>query len=121
MNPLGLTGDAVLFDLDPALTKTTPTTRRSDALRAGVRQDHHHDGNTLKMFEYANQAKAAQRAAQDEQYDFAADVVDEDRAMINELIEIFGYPYDADIGVNGTYPEGLRRAGHLQLRPDRAH
>ena len=25
---------------------------------------------------------------------------------MNELIEIFGYPYDADIGVNGTYPDG---------------
>ena len=32
--------------------------------------------------------------------------MDEDRARVNELIEIFGYPYDADIGVNGTYPTG---------------
>ena len=30
----------------------------------------------------------------------------EDRARVNELIEIFGYPYDEDIGVNGTYPGG---------------
>ena len=33
-------------------------------------------------------------------------MIEEDRARINELIEIFGYPYDADIGVNGTYPAG---------------
>ena len=32
--------------------------------------------------------------------------MDEDRARIHELIQIFGYPYDADIGVNGTYPTG---------------
>ena len=62
--------------------------------------------DTLKMFAFANQAKDAQRVEQDEQHGFAADVVAADRAMINELIEIFGYPYDADIGVNGTYPKG---------------
>ena len=50
--------------------------------------------------------KIAQREAQNEQWDFETSIVEEDRARINELIEIFGYPYAADIGVNGTYPEG---------------
>ena len=36
VNPLGLTGDAVLFDLDPALTKATPDQEGADPLRAGV-------------------------------------------------------------------------------------
>ncbi|MEI8081375.1 MAG: PKD domain-containing protein, partial [Actinomycetes bacterium] len=106
VNPLGLTGDAVLFDLDPALTKTTPTTQGQTHFEQVYDKTITAMANTLKMFEYANQAKAAQRAGADEQYDFAANVVDEDRGLINELIEIFGYPYDADIGVNGTYPEG---------------
>ena len=33
VNPLGLTGDAVLFDLDPALTKTTPATAKARKAR----------------------------------------------------------------------------------------
>ena len=77
--------------------------------------------NALTLFDYANEMKIAQREAQNEQWDFETSIIEEDRARINELIEIFGYPYDADIGVNGTYPDGLRRARHLQLQPAGAH
>jgi len=106
VNPLGVTGDALLFDLDPALTKTTPTTEGQTHFEQVYDRALATLGNTLKLFDFANQAKIAQREAADEQQDFAADIVAQDRAMINELIEIFGYPYDADIGVNGTYPAG---------------
>ena len=110
VNPLGVTGDAVLFDLDPALTKTTPG--GGEGQDGGTHFEQVYDktlgtvANSLKMFVFANQAKDAQRKAQDEQHNFAADIIKEDREVINELIEIFGYPYDKDIGVNGTYPEG---------------
>lgn len=106
VNPLGIADGAVLFDLDPALTKTTPTTEGQTHFEQVYDRAIASLGNTLKLFDYANQAKVAQREAQNEQQDFAADVVAQDRAIINELIEIFGYPYDADIGVNGTYPAG---------------
>jgi hypothetical protein len=109
-NPLGLQGDAVLFDLDPALTKVTPGSGEGQGGSTHFEQVYEKTidtvANSLKMFVFANQAKDAQRIAQDEQHDFAADIISEDRAMINELIEIFGYPYNKDIGVNGTYPEG---------------
>ncbi len=105
-NPLGLTGDAVLFDLDPALTKTTPTTEGLTHFEQVYQRSLSSLSNALKLYDYANEVKLQQRQAQDQLRDFSLSIMDEDRARVNELIEIFGYPYDADIGVNGTYPAG---------------
>ncbi|MCB0126760.1 MAG: hypothetical protein KDE58_31090, partial [Caldilineaceae bacterium] len=101
VNPLGLAQDVVLFDLDPARTAEGDTHFEQIYQRSLATL-----GNTLKLFEYANQMKLAQRAEQNTRRDFVSTIIEEDTALINELIELFGYPYDADIGVNGTYPEG---------------
>ena len=103
LNPLGLVGDAVLFDLDPqdhAGRRARPTSSRSTSGPSASLD------NTVDFFDYANQMKVAQRESQNSQRDFVSSIVDQDRARMNELIELFGYPYDADIGVNGTYPAG---------------
>ncbi len=105
-NPLGLTGDAVMFDLDPALTKTTPTAEGQTHFEQVYERSLSSLSNALKLYDYANEVKLQQRQAQDQLRDFSLSIMDEDRARVHELIEIFGYPYDADIGVNGTYPEG---------------
>ena len=121
-NPLGLVGGAVLFDLDPALTKTTPGGGEgSDALRAGVRQDPRRDGELAEDVRVRNQAKDAQRVKQDEQHDFAADICrrrpgNDQRADRNLRLSVRrGHRRERHLS------RGLRRAGHLQLRPDRAH
>jgi hypothetical protein len=101
LNPLGLAQDVVLFDLDPALVAQGETHFEQVYQRALTNLD-----ITASFFDYANQMKLAQREAHNERRDFVASIIDQDTALINELIELFGYPYDADIGVNGTYPEG---------------
>jgi hypothetical protein len=101
LNPLGLVGDAVLFDLDPSLIAAGETHFEQVYERALNSL-----GNTLTLFDYANEVKLAQRASQDARRDFVTTIIEKDTALINQLIELFGYPYDADIGVNGTYPEG---------------
>jgi hypothetical protein len=100
-NPLGLLGNAMLFDLDPALSSGGVTHFEQIFTRAVAQLD-----NTRMLFDYANDIRIAQRESQNEQWDFTQSIIDQDRAMISELIELFGYPYDADIGVNGTYPAG---------------
>ena len=105
-NPLGLAGDAVLFDLDPALTKTTASSEGKTHFEQVYDRTLSSLSNALKLYDYANEVKVEQEDAQDEQRDFSLAIYKEDRARVNELIEIFGYPYDADIGVNGTYPAG---------------
>lgn len=104
LNPLGLAGNAVLFDLDPSLTQTglggqTHFEQIYDKALASL-------GTTVTLFDYANEMKAAQRESQNNQRTFIQSIVDQDRALMNELMEIFGAPYAADVGVNGTYPAG---------------
>jgi hypothetical protein len=106
INPLGLAQDAMLFDLDPARTKTTASQEGLTHFEQVYERAIASYSNALAMFDYANEMKIAQRNAQNEQWDFETNIITEDRARINELIEIYGYPYQADIGVNGTYPEG---------------
>jgi subtilisin-like proprotein convertase family protein/threonine dehydrogenase-like Zn-dependent dehydrogenase len=101
VNPLGLVGNAMLFDIDPALSGDGMTHFEQIYQRAITHLD-----ITADFFNYANEMKIAQRESQNEQWDFIQSIVDQDRALISELIELFGYPYDADIGVNGTYPAG---------------
>ena len=106
VNPLGLAQDALLFDLDPALTKTTAGQEGQTHFEQVYQRAIDSFSNALTLFDYANEMKIAQRNAQNEQWDFESSIIAEDRARVNELIEIFGYPYAADIGVNGTYPDG---------------
>ena len=106
VNPLGLAQDALLFDLDPARTKTTASQEGQTHFEQVYERAIASFSNALTLFDYANEMKIAQRNAQNEQWDFESSILAEDRARVNELIEIFGYPYAADIGVNGTYPDG---------------
>jgi hypothetical protein len=106
LNPLGLAGGAVLFDLDPAQTKTTPEHDGKTHFEQVYDRAIASLGNILTLFDYANEMKLAERESQDKRRDFVTRIIEEDNQLMNELIEIFGYPYDADIGVNGTYPEG---------------
>ncbi|MBC8447965.1 MAG: right-handed parallel beta-helix repeat-containing protein [Chloroflexi bacterium] len=101
LNPLGLAQGAVLFDLDPSLIAGGVTHFEQVYERALASL-----GNTLILFDYANEMKMAERASQDARRGFVTTIIEKDTALINSLIELFGYPYDADIGVNGTYPEG---------------
>ncbi len=101
VNPLGLLPNAVLFDLDPSLIAGGETHFEQVYQRALTSLD-----ITSSFFDFANQAKIALRESQNEQRSFTQSIVDEDRAIFNDLIELFGYPYNADIGVNGTYPQG---------------
>jgi hypothetical protein len=101
LNPLGIVGDAVLFDLDPSQVAEGKTHFEQVYQRAVTHLD-----ITADFFDYANQMKVALRTSQNNQRAFVQAMVDQDTALMNELIAIFGYPYDADIGVNGTYPAG---------------
>ena len=56
------------------------------------------------MFNHANRLTELLRRNQDSLEDQRRNTVEQERDFKNRLIEIFGYPYDADIGPGGTYP-----------------
>jgi hypothetical protein len=62
--------------------------------------------NALTVFSFANQSTQLLRRQQDILEDFTFNVVQRELDFKNRMIEIFGYPYDDDIGLTGTYPEG---------------
>ncbi len=101
LNPLGLAKGMVPFDIDPSLIDAGQTHFEQIYARAETAME-----NVVKVWDFANtlnrMLRLNQKSVDDLRRDSAASEVD----YKNRLIEIFGYPYDDDIGVGGLYPAG---------------
>ena len=104
LNPLGLAKNVVPFDINPVqvenllfgLTHFEQIYER--ALKAL--------NNAVVAFNHANAATQALRNQADSVANFQQTVKEKETDFTNRLIEIFGYPYPADIGPGKLYPEG---------------
>ncbi|MDJ1141241.1 SBBP repeat-containing protein [Marinicella sp. X102] len=104
LNPLGLASGVVPFDIDPSL------------LNAGINSRSHFEqvyeraeqalDNVISVWDFANQINNLMRQNQDSVDDLTDNAIFEENDFNNQLIEIFGMPYDDDIGPGGTYPAG---------------
>ena len=100
MNPLGLSEDAIAFDIDPD----------------GVRSETHYEqiynrakqalNNATASFDDAKNVTGMMRSEEDEINEFQAEVARQELAFTHELIELYGTPYSDDIGVGKTYKQG---------------
>lgn len=100
LNPLGLGPDSVAFDISPA------------ELRAGQSHfDQVYDRalrsvlNARGAFNQAAKMTRLLRNQENQIDDYNAAIVDEERAYVARLIEIFGTPYTNDIGPGKTYAQ----------------
>ncbi|PIE90774.1 MAG: hypothetical protein CR997_03880 [Acidobacteria bacterium] len=100
-NPLGLARGALAFDIDPQEVDDGKTHFEQLYERAMDNM-----ANALFVFDQANQLSNRLRFNQDSVDDFTANIYDQDYDYMSRLIEVFGYPYDGDIGPGGTYPTG---------------
>ncbi len=106
LNPLGLAKGVVPFDIDPYLLTPYPGVSTQThfeqiygrALTALV--------NARTVFDYATQYTLMLRSNDDTLVDFERGIKEQERNYRNQLIEIFGYPYQGDIGPGGTYKAG---------------
>ena len=98
LNPLGLATNVVPFGINPSEIKEGKTHFDQVFERAVGALN-----NAVTCFNYANENTRRLRAVQD-QVDQFDDLVEE-RELDYEarLIEIFGRPYDEDLGIGGTY------------------
>lgn len=102
MNPLGLSSDAVPFDITPLGVEEGTATHFEQVLsRAETAL-----ANAAKVLDRAQSASARLR-----QIEEAADSADYENSSTEfvyetKLIELFGYPYAGDVGPGKTYPEG---------------
>ena len=104
LNPLGIARDAVPFDINPVML---------DPQLPGPKRTHFeqiHDRamkalkNAVAVFDHANQSTQMLRRQQDELSSYGNNIANQEAALKNELIEVFGSPYPDDIGPTGTYP-----------------
>ncbi|MDA3923256.1 MAG: hypothetical protein PF904_00980 [Kiritimatiellae bacterium] len=99
-NPLGLSKDAIVFDIDPTFADGA---MHFDQLheRAIAALD-----NTRATWDNANDLNNKVRAVANTEAEFRNSVYQEDLAYRNQLIEIFGKPYEGTIGSGKLYPAG---------------
>jgi hypothetical protein len=102
LNPLGLAENVVSFDIDTTqldrFNKTQFEQVYDRALSALK--------NALNIWDYANELNNQLRRTQDNADELYEHSIEEETDFVNQLIEIFGYPYVDDIGPGGTYPAG---------------
>ncbi|MGK0188775.1 MAG: hypothetical protein ACI9R3_004589 [Verrucomicrobiales bacterium] len=111
VNPAGVAGDTVPFDINPTLYYAGYVvdeegregqthfeqiyTRALVALR-----------NAKALYDGANEQKARLRDVANTEDEFLRSVFEEDLSYRNQLIEIFGTPYEGTIGSGKLYPPG---------------
>ncbi len=98
LNPLGLSPDSVAFDISPS------------ALKAGNSHFEQIYDRALKSvlnakgaFDAAARGTRSLRNQENQIDDYNAVIVDEERSYNTRLLEIFGSPYQGDIGPGKTY------------------
>ncbi len=101
LNPLGLAKGVVPFDIDPAQVDQGETHFEQVYNRAKIALD-----NAVAVWDFANQLNRMLRFNQDQVDDLYDNTIDSEVDYNSRLIEIFGTPYDADIGGSGLYPDG---------------
>ena len=101
LNPLGVAKDAIPFDISPTEMDAGKTHFEQIYDRAVQALN-----NAIEVFDHANRNTQMLRRQQDSLETFQNNVEDREADFNNRLIEIFGYPYDDDIGLGRTYPSG---------------
>lgn len=101
LNPLGLATGVVPFDIDPTAIANGETHFEQVYERAVEAID-----SLVDVWDFANQLTNLMRQNQDSTEDIARDSRATENDFNNQLVEIFGMPYEDDIGPGGTYPTG---------------
>ncbi len=99
VNPLGAAKGVVPFDIDPARVDAGETHFEQIYGRAQVALS-----NAVQVWDFANSLNRMLRFNQDEVDDLTLNTEARERDFRSRLIEVFGRPYENDLGPAGTYP-----------------
>lgn len=106
LNPLGLAKGVVPFDIDPSLLNPALGSFRKTHFEQILDRAMAAMDNAVSTFNHANLLTELIRRTQDSTEEIYNNNYDQEVDYKNRLIELAGYPYDADIGPAGTYPDG---------------
>ncbi len=101
MTPLGLSGNAIPFDIDPAALASGQS--HFEQIEARAEQAL---ANAATLLDRAQGVSKLQRQQAQSASNMKQDLVNEEASFNTQLIGIFGYPYSDDIGAGATYPQG---------------
>lgn len=102
MNPLGLSEYAIPFDITPlGVDNGTATHFEQISGRAQTALE-----NAAKVLDRAQTLSARLRMIQNAESDEEEALSETEESYNQQLIQIFGYPYENDIGPAGTYVQG---------------
>ncbi len=104
LNPLGLAKGVVPFDIDPSFLDVGSTIQGQTHFEQVFLRAEEAFGNAVSTFNHANLLTEMIRRTQDSSDEIFSNNFDQEIDYKNRLVEIYGYPYDADIGPGGTYP-----------------
>ncbi|MBP9143728.1 MAG: hypothetical protein KBI44_04515 [Thermoanaerobaculia bacterium] len=104
LNPLGLAKGVVPFDIDPTFLDVGSNVQGQTHFEQVFKRAEKAFGNAVSTFNHANLLTELIRRTQDSSDSIYSNNYDQEIDYKNRLIEIYGYPYDADIGPGGTYP-----------------
>lgn len=112
-NPLGVSSDAVIFDIDPTFLEVGSTAQIGTRAVQGLFHFDQIFERALKMMENAvgvwdnaNEPRNMIRQIGNSEAEQRNAVYQEDLTYRNELIRIFGKPYEGTIGPGKVYPAG---------------
>ena len=100
-NPLRLARGVVPFDIDPNLLSGTNAQSHFEQIygRAVKALE-----NARTVYDYATQYTLLLRQNEDTLDVFRQSMATQEQSYINQLVEVFGYPYSGDIGTGKSYP-----------------
>lgn len=107
LNPLGLATDVVPFDIDPSRLDPGKSTSATYFEQINERAMKALD-NARLVFDHASDLNNRLRRAANSAEEFKLQVDDQDREYRNQLIEMFGTPYEGTIGSGKVYPAGYK-------------
>ncbi len=101
LNPLGLSENAVPFDISPTDIDAGKT--HFEQIMARAERALSNADVTLRN---AQQYSLALRRQSEIAYSLQTELANQEAAINNRLIELYGYPFGDDIGPGKTYPQG---------------
>jgi len=105
-NPLGLIPGAQVFDLEPAFINDSSGGDRRSHFDQIFRRAEGMMDNVTAVWDLANQSSESLRKVGSSEADFRNSTFQEDLSYRNQLITIFGKPYEGTIGPGKLYPAG---------------
>ena len=100
LNPLGLSPGAIAFDISPNLLRNGTSHYEQIYSRALGALN-----NAAAAMKQAGRMTASLRDQQNTVDDYVADISNQEVAYVSELIEIFGKPYEKDVGPGKLYAQ----------------